>query len=169
MACAPTGSGKTLAFSIPILQDLKSPAKGGFRAVIISPTRELAQQIDREVRRLCANKPFKICVLTSVSNTGDTQSIEQFKNYDILITTPLRLVTALQTGVIKLDLVRHLVLDEADKLLDQGFLEQVDEILASCTSPKLQKSLFSATIPSGVEALAKTFMSDPVRMIIGER
>ncbi|KAJ3225053.1 RNA-dependent ATPase rok1 [Clydaea vesicula] len=140
MAVAPTGSGKTLAFSIPILHDLKSPAKGGFRAVIISPTRELAQQIYREIKILCDTKPFKICVLTTVSNTGNPNAVNQ---------------------------VRHLVLDEADKLLELGFIEQVDEILASCTSPTLQKHLFSATIPSGVEALANTFMKDPIRVVIG--
>ncbi|KAJ3388778.1 RNA-dependent ATPase rok1 [Lobulomyces angularis] len=167
MAVAPTGSGKTLAFSIPILHDLKSPAKGGFRAVIISPTRELAQQIYREIKILCDTKPFKICVLTTVSNTGNPNAVNQFKNFDILITTPLRLVTALQNESIKLNLVRHLVLDEADKLLELGFIEQVDEILASCTSPTLQKHLFSATIPSGVEALANTFMKDPIRVVIG--
>jgi ATP-dependent RNA helicase DDX52/ROK1 len=65
--------------------------------------------------------------------------------------------------------VRHIVLDEADRLLDDGFLDQVDEILAACTAPNLQKSLYSATMPSGIETLANTFMKDPVRVIIGAR
>lgn len=122
LACAPTGSGKTLAFSIPILHHLKAPQKGGFRAVIVSPTRELAQQIHRQFEVLCKGKPFKICVLTAVSNTGDDTALGKFKNFDILITTPLRLVTAIKTNSIKLDLVQHIVFDEADKLLDEGSL-----------------------------------------------
>ncbi|KAH6561036.1 hypothetical protein BASA60_000120 [Batrachochytrium salamandrivorans] len=88
---------------------------------------------------------------------------------DILISTPLRLVTSIKENSIKLDKVRHLVLDEADKLLEQGFLEQVDEIFAACSSPNLQKSLFSATIPSGIEQLAAAIMKDPIRIIVGSR
>jgi len=65
--------------------------------------------------------------------------------------------------------VQHLVLDEADKLLELGFLEQMDEIFAACTNTNIQKSLFSATIPSGVETLAKTVMKDPIRIVIGAK
>ncbi|KAJ1940508.1 RNA-dependent ATPase rok1, partial [Linderina macrospora] len=89
------------------------------------------------------------------------------QRYDILVTTPLRLVHSIQKGEIDLKHVRRLVLDEADTLMEKGFLEQVDEILAACTSPNLQISLFSATMPSSVEAMAKTIMKDPVRVIIG--
>lgn len=196
IACAPTGSGKTLAFSIPILHDLKSPEKGGFRALILSPTRELAQQIDREIKALCGTKPFKICVLNTISNTGNNNAVSQYQNFDILITTPLRLVTAIKNESIKLHKwvyiysqlysfransllssspslspksVRHIVLDEADRLLDDGFLDQIDDILTACTNSKLQRSLYSATMPSGVETIANTFMKDAVRVIIGAR
>jgi ATP-dependent RNA helicase DDX52/ROK1 len=65
--------------------------------------------------------------------------------------------------------VQHIILDEADKLLDIGFLDQVDEIFAACTNSNIQKNLFSATIPSGVEQLAKTFMLDPIRVVIGQK
>ncbi|KAJ3286155.1 RNA-dependent ATPase rok1 [Borealophlyctis nickersoniae] len=169
MGCAPTGSGKTLAYVLPILHDLKGPTKEGFRAVIISPTRELAQQIFREMKKLCQTKPFKICVLTKTGNTSNDNVAAALHTFDILISTPLRLVHAIQTEAMKLSNVRHLILDEADKLLELGFLEQVDEILAACTSPKLQKSLFSATIPSGVESLASSFMKDPIRVVIGQK
>ncbi|KAJ3324225.1 DEAD (Asp-Glu-Ala-Asp) box polypeptide 52 [Boothiomyces sp. JEL0866] len=121
IACAPTGSGKTLAFLLPILHDLKAPTKEGFRAVIISPTRELATQ--------------------------------KFSNWTSNLSSNIR--------------VRHLVLDEADKLLEAGFLEQVDDVFSACTDSKLQISLFSATIPSGVEELAKSFMKDPLRIVVG--
>ncbi|KAJ3260172.1 DEAD (Asp-Glu-Ala-Asp) box polypeptide 52 [Boothiomyces macroporosus] len=152
IACAPTGSGKTLAFLLPILHDLKAPTKEGFRAVIISPTRELATQ------KLIVGKPFKVCVLSKANTTSN------LKNY----------VNALKQEVFKLDRlsfidnrVRHLVLDEADKLLEAGFLEQVDDIFSACTASNLQISLFSATISSGVEELAKSFMKDPLRIVVG--
>lgn len=169
MACAPTGSGKTLGFLLPILQDLKAPAKEGYRAVIVSPTRELAQQIYRECKKLCMNKPFKICVLTKM-NVQNDKNLEQVRHFDILITTPARLVHALQHESVDLSKVRHLVLDEADKLLETGtFLEQMDDIMAACTNDNLVKSLFSATIPSSVEELARSVMADPVRIVIGEK
>jgi ATP-dependent RNA helicase DDX52/ROK1 len=148
---------------------LKGPAKEGFRAVIISPTRELAQQIHRELSSLSIGKPFKVCVLSKATNVQSDQITESLKNFDILISTPLRLVHALKEGHIQLDRARHLVLDEADKLLELGFLEQMDEILAACSSPKLHKALFSATIPSGVETLAESFMTSPVRVVIGTK
>ncbi|EGF83188.1 hypothetical protein BATDEDRAFT_29188 [Batrachochytrium dendrobatidis JAM81] len=173
MACAPTGSGKTLAFLLPILHDLKGPTKEGFRALIIAPTRELAQQTYRELKKLSVGKPFKTCVLTKATNATNPDVSSTLKNFDILISTPLRLVTAIKENAIQLDkqvyriLVRHLVLDEADKLLELGFLEQVDEIFAACSSTTLQKSLFSATMPSGIEQLARTIMKDPIRIIVG--
>ncbi|KAJ3082206.1 DEAD (Asp-Glu-Ala-Asp) box polypeptide 52, partial [Quaeritorhiza haematococci] len=169
MACAPTGSGKTVAFMLPILQSLKAPAKSGFRAVVISPTRELAQQIYRECKKLCTGKNFKVCVLTKAGNLDNANVAAQLRNHDILISTPLRLVHAIQSQVISLNSVQHLVLDEADRLLDMGFLDQIDEIVAACTSQSCQKALFSATIPSGVESLANTFMHDPIRIVIGAK
>jgi ATP-dependent RNA helicase DDX52/ROK1 len=84
-----------------------------------------------------------------------------------MITTPLRLVYALNQMNLRLDNVTQLVLDEADRLLELGFLEQMDEIFANCTNDSLQKSLYSATIPSGVEQIANSFMKDPIRVVIG--
>ncbi|KAJ1557335.1 RNA-dependent ATPase rok1, partial [Nowakowskiella sp. JEL0078] len=179
MACAPTGSGKTLAFILPILHELHSPSKDGIRAVIVSPTRELAQQIYRETKKLASGKPFKICVLSKANDANGA-----LDNYDILITTPLKFVQSIQQSTFRLNKygfilklfsiltsvsVSYLVLDEADKLLELNFLDQVDEILAACSSPKLIKALFSATFPSGVETLANTFMTDPIRVVIGQK
>ena len=159
-----TGSGKTLAFCLPILHCLKSHQDGGFRALIISPTRELALQIERQVQRLSGSTQFKICILNKVTNLDN---VKQYKNFDILISTPSTLVSCLKTSSINLSKIQHIVFDEADKLLDECFLDQIDEILSSCTYPNLQKSLFSATIPSSIETLAHTFMKDPIRVIIG--
>lgn len=167
IACSPTGSGKTLSFIIPILHILKAPMKKGFRAVIISPTRELAQQIYREFQMVSKGKPFRICLLSKATNLNTETGYN--KNFDILISTPLRLVHAIQHESIKLDGVQQLVLDEADRLLELGFLEQMDEIIAACNSPTLQTSLFSATIHSGVESIARTIMKDPIRIVIGQK
>ncbi|KAJ3383466.1 RNA-dependent ATPase rok1 [Entophlyctis sp. JEL0112] len=167
IACAPTGSGKTLAFLVPILYSLGSPKGDGIRAVIISPTRELALQIHRHVKDLTKGRNFKTCVLTKSTNANNPLSAAQLDKFDILITTPMRLVNAIDHDGIRLNKVRHLVLDEADKLLEIGFLGQMDSVFAACTSPHLQRSLFSATMPSGIEALAKTFMIDPIRVIVG--
>ncbi|KAF9366333.1 RNA-dependent ATPase rok1 [Mortierella sp. NVP85] len=169
MAMAPTGSGKTLAFVLPILHDLKGPEKVGYRAVIISPTRELATQIFNQIKKLSVGRKFKICMLTKATAATQGQAPHLRQKYDILISTPLRLVHAIQQEKMELDHVRHLILDEADKLLEQGFLEQTDEIFAACSHPSLQKSLFSATLPSGVEALANTFMRSPIRIVIGSK
>ncbi|KAF9200455.1 RNA-dependent ATPase rok1 [Haplosporangium sp. Z 27] len=169
MAMAPTGSGKTMAYVLPILHDLKGPEKVGYRAVIISPTRELATQIFNQIKKLSVGRKFKICMLTKATAATQGQAPHLRQKYDILISTPLRLVHAIQQEKMELDHVRHLILDEADKLLEQGFLEQTDEIFAACSHASLQKSLFSATLPSGVEALANTFMRSPIRIVIGSK
>ncbi|PKK79361.1 P-loop containing nucleoside triphosphate hydrolase protein [Rhizophagus irregularis] len=167
MAMAPTGSGKTLAYIIPMLHDLKGPEKIGYRALIISPTRELAQQIYREFKKMAVGKKFKVCMLTKATAATQAQTPHLREKFDILISTPLRLVHAIQQDIIELKNVRHLILDEADKLLELGFLEQTDEIFAACSNVKLQKALFSATFPSSVETLANDFMKDPIRVVIG--
>ncbi|CAG8593082.1 19455_t:CDS:10, partial [Racocetra persica] len=169
MAMAPTGSGKTLAYILPILHDLNSHKKIGYRALIISPTRELAKQIYIEFKKMCVGKKFKICMLTKATASTQAQDPQLRQKFDILISTPLRLVHAISQDHIDLKNVRHLVLDEADKLLELGFLEQTDEIFAACSNVKLQKYLFSATLPSGVESLANNFMKDPIRIVIGLR
>ncbi|KAI9189027.1 RNA-dependent ATPase rok1 [Blastocladiella emersonii ATCC 22665] len=164
LACAPTGSGKTLAYLLPILHKLQKPAKTGARVCIIAPTRELVLQIERELRKLVSKK-WRVLTLTKSSNLS-IDPAQQAKT-DILISTPMRLVQALQEGKIKLNTIQHLVFDEADRLLDLGFLEQADEILAACPT-KRQTCMFSATLSSTIETLAKTVMRDDVlRVLIG--
>ena len=154
-----------------MLQQLKAPSKsaGGFRSLIITPTRELAQQIHREFLKLAEGKPWKVCILSKSTNLSNASVLASLKSYDVLISTPMRLVHAINRDLIKLNMVQHIILDEADKLLELGFLDQVDEIFAACTSDFIQRSLFSATISSGVEELAKTFMKDPIRIVIGQK
>ncbi|KAI9493613.1 P-loop containing nucleoside triphosphate hydrolase protein [Zychaea mexicana] len=169
MACAPTGSGKTLAYLLPILQDLDKPSKVGYRALIIAPTRELAQQIDRELSIIGASTNLKVNVLTKATAAHKAQNPQQRQKFDVLISTPLRLVHAVREKEIDLRNVRHLVLDEADKLLELGFLEQTDEIFAACSSTTIRKSLFSATFSSTVEELAQSVMKNPIRVVVGAR
>ncbi|KAJ1980195.1 RNA-dependent ATPase rok1 [Dimargaris xerosporica] len=170
VTCAPTGSGKTLAFALPILHCLRRHEKVGFRALIISPTRELAQQIYTLFQQLTVGSKLQICLLTKMRG-GDAakDGAAMLKKYDILITTPLRLVGELKHETIDLRNVEHLVLDEADQLLDEGFLEQVDAIVAACSRSSIRKSLYSATMPEGVVQLADSIMRAPAQLHIGVR
>ncbi|KAJ2077768.1 RNA-dependent ATPase rok1 [Coemansia sp. RSA 988] len=167
IANAPTGSGKTLAFLLSILHQVHSEEKNGYRAVVVSPTRELATQIYEHLRNLTVGRKVKVCLMTKANASAQAQDPAMRQKYDILITTPMRLVHAIQNGEADLSRVRSLVLDEADSLMEKGFLEQVDEILSACTSSNLQISLYSATMPSSVEQMAKTIMKDPIRIIVG--
>ncbi|KAF7727337.1 RNA-dependent ATPase rok1 [Apophysomyces ossiformis] len=171
MACAPTGSGKTLAYVLPILQDLGKPQKAGCRAVIIAPTRELATQINREVLKMTADTKLRTLLLgKEKSQKSDKKEASQpLQKFDILISTPLRLVYAIKEKEVDLSNLRHLILDEADKLLELGFLEQTDEIFSACPTKTVQKALFSATFSSTVEELAKSVMKDPIRVIVGTK
>ncbi|KAJ2719871.1 RNA-dependent ATPase rok1 [Coemansia sp. Benny D115] len=169
IANAPTGSGKTLAFLLSILHQVHSGEKQGLRAVIVSPTRELATQIHEHLSNLTQGRKIKSWLMTKHSAAMQAQDPALRQKFDILVTTPLRLVHGIQNNEVDLSRVRHLVLDEADSLMDKGFLEQVDEILAACTSSSLQISLYSATMPAAVEQMANTIMKNPLRIIIGHK
>jgi len=168
---APTGSGKTLTYLLPLLHHLGTPKRdgGGFRALIVCPTKELASQIHEQLDKLGQGRKWKFCVLNRSSDGAMMQDPQFKKKYDVLITTPLRLVHAIEQNEVDLSNVRHLVLDEADRLLEQGFLEQTDAILAACTHSLLRKAMFSATLPASIEELSKTFMYDEVRILVGAK
>lgn len=169
LACAPTGSGKTVAFLLPILAALKSPAaRAGIRAVVLSPTRELAKQTHRELKLLCAGKRLRLRLMTKAVGAG-VDFTSGGSPCDVLVSTPLRLSRMSEEKKADLSRVQHLVLDEADKLFELGFAEQIDGVLAACTDPAVVRSMFSATLPETVEALARTVMQDPIRVVIGER
>ncbi|ODV82786.1 hypothetical protein CANARDRAFT_10243 [[Candida] arabinofermentans NRRL YB-2248] len=170
IACAPTGSGKTLAFLIPMIQKIKETKKNhGVRGLIISPTKELAVQIYNELTKLNKNKSLQIANLNK-SITGKLRNkIISSKKFDIIVSTPLRLIELVKSEIIDLGTVEQLVFDEADKLFDSNFVEQTDNILTACSNPKLRKSIFSATITSSVEEIAQSIMDSPVRIIIGHK
>ena len=172
IACAPTGSGKTLAFLIPLIQQLiinHVDKNYGIRGLIISPTNELAVQIFQELETLVRGKKLTIGILSKQLASKLNNDIVKASKYDIIESTPLRLIDIVKNEKIDLSKVEQLVIDEADKLFDHGFAEQTDEILNHLTNPKIRKSMFSATIPSGVEEMAHSIMKDPIRVIIGHK
>lgn len=176
LSCAPTGSGKTLAFLIPLLQQIiTSKSTEGVKGLIISPTKELANQIFLECSKLAhkifltKKRPLRVALLSKSLSAKLRNKVISEQKYDIIISTPLRLIDIVKQGALDLSNVRHLIFDEADKLFDKTFVEQTDTILASCTDPRLHKSMFSATIPSNVEDIAHSIMLDPIRVIIGHK
>lgn len=164
---AQTGTGKTAAFALPILQLLfdnqDAPKKGKkIKALIISPTRELADQIGENFKTYSAYTNLRATVVyggTSIEPQIDVLK----KGVDILIATPGRLLDLHKQDVINLDYVETLVLDEADLMLDMGFIDDVKKIERLCTKEK-QVLLFSATIPYKVEQLADTILNNPERI-----
>ncbi|KAG3008432.1 putative ATP-dependent RNA helicase ddx52 [Phytophthora cactorum] len=173
LATAPTGSGKTAAFAIPMLANLAagSGTSSGIRSIVLAPTRDLAVQIRAEFMRLGAGKKLHITLLskaTAATIASQTKS-KLAVNHDVLIATPLRLVHLIQESKVDLSTVEMVCLDEADRLLELGFVEQVDEIFAACTHPKVQRAMFSATMLEGVEELAQTVLRDPVKVAVGTK
>ncbi|KAL6841867.1 hypothetical protein ACP4OV_028379 [Aristida adscensionis] len=165
-ACAPTGSGKTLAFLFPILMKIKPGSKGGVRAVILCPTRELAAQTVRECKKLAEGRKYYIKLMTKdLSKSGNFKDM----HCDILVSTPLRLDHAVRKRDLDLSRVEYLVLDESDKLFELGFVEVIDSVVAACSNPSIIRSLFSATLPDSIEALARTIMHDAIRVIVGRK
>ncbi|KAG2690240.1 hypothetical protein I3843_09G175100 [Carya illinoinensis] len=165
-ACAPTGSGKTMAFVCPMLMKLKDASTDGIRAVILCPTRELAVQTTRESKKLAKGKKFRIKVMSrQLLRNTDLSKLP----CDILISTPLRLRLAIRKKKLDLRRVQYLVLDESDKLFEQGLLKQIDSVVKACSNPSIIRSMFSATLPDFVEELARTIMHDAVRVIVGRK
>lgn len=164
---AQTGTGKTAAFALPILQmlfDKQEASKKGkkIRALIISPTRELAIQIAENFNKYSTYTNLKTAVV--FGGTAIEPQIEVLKKgIDILIATPGRLLDLHKQDIINLDYIQTLVLDEADLMLDMGFIDDVKKIERLCTNDK-QILLFSATIPFKVEQLANTILYQPERV-----
>jgi ATP-dependent RNA helicase RhlE len=156
---SPTGSGKTLAFGIPVLERL-SPQQGRVAALTLAPTRELAGQIVDELRPLAAARNLKIAAV--YGGVGFGPQIKAAKSADILVATPGRLEDLLARGVVSLDRVRILVLDEADRMLDMGFKPAVDRIVRQTPSER-QTLFFSATLEGATGKVATAYTHDARR------
>jgi ATP-dependent RNA helicase RhlE len=163
LACAMTGSGKTAAFLLPILQRLHGKPRGVTRALVLAPTRELAAQIDQHRRELGRFVPVTgAAVYGGVGMEPQETAIR--RGVDILVATPGRLLDHLGRPYTRLAGIEVLVLDEADRMLDMGFLPDIRRILKSLPATRRQTLLFSATLPSEITALAREMLRDPVRI-----
>ncbi|HVZ08454.1 DEAD/DEAH box helicase [Rhodopila sp.] len=168
LGVAQTGSGKTAAFSLPLLHHLAAhPARlAPFapRALILAPTRELALQIEETIRFLTPHLRLRTAVI--IGGASRFKQVETMRRgADIVIGTPGRVCDLMQTKELHLHGVRHFVLDEADRMLDLGFIRDIRRIVAALPTPR-QNCLFSATMPQEVAALAHGLLHDPVRVEI---
>ena len=164
LACAMTGSGKTAAFLLPILQKLIGLPRGTTRALIIAPTRELAAQIDEHRGQLARHTRVSGAAIFGGVGMGPQESALR-RGVDILVATPGRLLDHMRYPYTKLDGLQVLVLDEADRMLDMGFLPDIQRILKQLPARR-QTLLLSATMPGPIAALAKQILHDPVAIQI---
>ncbi|KAL2264992.1 hypothetical protein VTJ83DRAFT_7502 [Remersonia thermophila] len=176
---AETGSGKTMAFSLPCVESLASaprPKHGKKtaahpRAVVVSPTRELAMQTHAAMEGLAAHVGLSaVCLYGGASKDDQRALLRKNAGADIVVATPGRLKDFLSEGCVSLSNVMFAVLDEADRMLDKGFEDDIKLILGSCPPrEKRQTLMFTATWPTSVRGLAESFMVDPVKVTIGNR
>jgi ATP-dependent RNA helicase DeaD len=157
-----TGSGKTIAFLLPIMEQLQPK---GLQALILAPTRELAVQTEKEIRKLDKNASS----LTVYGGVSINPQIEKLHyGVQIVVGTPGRILDHLERGTIDFSRLRFVILDEADRMLDMGFIEDVQRIL-SATPKNRQTALFSATMPAEIVQLSKDYMKKDVQRIILEQ
>jgi ATP-dependent RNA helicase RhlE len=166
LGIAQTGTGKTAAFALPILHQLLEmparPAPKTCRALVLAPTRELAVQIEASFRALAGGARIStLLVLGGMSRTAQVRAMA--RGVDVVIATPGRLTDLMDDKSIQLDQTRFVVLDEADRMLDMGFIQPVRRIVGAL-HPRRQSALFSATMPNEVAGLAAGFLKNPIRV-----
>jgi ATP-dependent RNA helicase RhlE len=165
LACAQTGTGKTAAFVLPLLQRLsEGERKAGIKVLILTPTRELASQIDERIAAYGRHLQVRHTVIFGGVNQR-RQENALTRSPEIVVATPGRLLDLMRQGIVRLDTVRHLVLDEADRMLDMGFVPDVRAICATIPRDR-QTLLFSATMPAGVAGLARSMLHDAVEVSV---
>lgn len=167
LACAQTGTGKTAAFLLPILNRLTEEPHEGIHTLILEPTRELAVQVDQQLEGFSYFTP-----VSSIAVYGgrDGQSMEQEKRAlkggaDVIVATPGRLIAHINLGYVDLSTIKCLILDEADRMLDMGFIHDIRGIINK-TSRDRQTLLFSATMPHNIRVLSKQIMRNPEEVSI---
>ena len=166
LGLAQTGTGKTLAFGLPLIDHLLAepgkPQPKAAKSLILAPTRELVNQIADSLRAL--TQGTKLRVTTVVGGQSINRQIGALvRGTDILVATPGRLIDLMDRGAVRLDQVRHLVLDEADQMLDLGFIHALRTIAPRLGTPR-QTMLFSATMPKQMEELSRAYLTDPRRV-----
>ncbi len=158
---ASTGSGKTLAFSLPIVQRLERTSQRDPRALVLVPTRELAQQVMQVIRPLAKSEGLRVEAV--YGGASAERQIAAAKNgLDVVVGTPGRLIDLVERGDLVLDQVEIAVIDEADRMADMGFLPQVEWLLRQFRQRPAQMLLFSATLDREVDSLVRTYLRDPV-------
>jgi ATP-dependent RNA helicase RhlE len=160
LACAMTGSGKTAAFLLPIIERLRTKPRGVTRALVIAPTRELAAQIEADLRDLARFTPVKGAAVFGGVGMEPQESAFR-RGVDVIVATPGRLLDHMQYPYVKLEGLEVLVLDEADRMLDMGFLPDIRRILGRLPTER-QTLFFSATMPPPIAALAREFLRHAV-------
>jgi ATP-dependent RNA helicase RhlE len=162
LACASTGSGKTAAFLLPILHRLIGRPRGTTRALVITPTRELAAQIVEQLDAIATHTPVTAAAV--IGGVGMGPQEHAFRSgTDVIVATPGRLLDHMKASYAKLDRIEYLVLDEADRMLDMGFLPDIRRILKALPARR-QTLFFSATMPGPIGALASQMLRSPARI-----
>jgi ATP-dependent RNA helicase RhlE len=167
LGCAQTGTGKTAAFVLPVLQlmQVETPSaakRRPIRTLILTPTRELALQIGENIAAYGANLPLNHLVI--FGGVGQNPQVEALRRgVDILVATPGRLLDLMQQGFVQLNEIRYFILDEADRMLDMGFIHDVRKVIAKLPA-KRQTLFFSATMPPEIQSLSADLLTDPVKV-----
>jgi ATP-dependent RNA helicase RhlE len=167
LACAMTGSGKTAAFLLPIMQRIMNKPRGVTRALVLTPTRELAAQIEQHLRELAVHTPLSGAAVFGGVGLGPQEHAFR-TGVDILIATPGRLLDHFRHPYAKLDKLEVLVLDEADRMLDMGFLPDIRRVLKHLPA-KRQTLFFSATMPAPIQTLTKEMLHQPATINLERR
>ncbi len=167
LACAMTGSGKTAAFLLPILHRLIGKPRGVTRALVLTPTRELAAQIEEHLRQLAVHTPLSGAAIFGGVGMGPQEHAFR-TGVDVVIATPGRLLDHFKQPYAKLDRLEVLVLDEADRMLDMGFLPDIRRVLKHLPARR-QTLFFSATMPGPIQALSRELLHDPASINLERR
>lgn len=167
IACAQTGTGKTAAFILPVLNKLTGVKSSSINTLIIVPTRELALQIDQQIQGFSYFVPVSSLPVYGGGDGNDfeTERKALLGNSDIIVATPGKLISHLKMGYVKFNDIKHLILDEADKMLDMGFYDDIQKIISYI--PKNRQTLmFSATMPPKIRVLASQILKNPKEISI---
>src|SRR5476649_312447 len=168
LACAMTGSGKTAAFLLPILHHMLGKPRGATRALVLTPTRELAAQIVEDLNDLAVHTPITAAAVFGGVGMGPQEHAFR-SGVDVIVGTPGRLLDHFRAPYAKLTGLQYLVLDEADRMLDMGFLPDIRRVLRHLPPPARRQTLFfSATMPGPIAELSREMLKSP-KMINLER
>jgi ATP-dependent RNA helicase RhlE len=167
VSCGETGSGKTAAFGLPILEKMLEAEPGHLKALILVPTRELCVQVAENLRIYASRTDIDVCTAFGGVDMG-IQEARIRRGCDIIVACPGRMIDHLERGNVTLEHLDYLVLDEADRMLDMGFMPQIAKILMRCPAER-QTLLFSATMPPDVAKLVKEFIPEHKTVQVGRR